>query len=94
MRKMSVVIIVLAGFLTTSSFLGLGGTKADDGTMTNNEPQVLNDEGYGNTDEEYYNSEDDREEIPGTQNEAIGNIDEGPSGSQENVHTKRSNREY
>jgi len=87
MRKISVVIILLAGFLTTSLCLGLVNTKADNGTMINNATQVLNDEGYGNADEEYYNSADDRdndEEASNTLNEAIGNIDQEPANPQEN----------
>ncbi len=80
MRKISVVIILLAGFLTAICFWAVD-TKADDNTVPPNGNQVLHDEGYGNADAEYYNSEDDRvnvEEIPS--NEATGNIS-APSGN-------------
>ena len=75
MRKISVVIILLAGFLTAICFWAVAKSKADDNAVTPNDNQVLNDEGYGNADAEYYNSEDDRvnvEEV--SPNEAIGNI--------------------
>ena len=82
MRKISVVIILSVGVLTAICFWAVGVLKADEGAVVGNNNQVLNDEGYGNADEEYYNSEDDRvnnEEAAGSQ--AIGNIDEGPSSS-------------
>ena len=72
MRKIRVVIILLAGILTALCFWTVATPKADDNAVTPNDNQVLHDEGYGNSDEEYYNSEDDRVN------------DEVPSGFQEN----------
>ena len=59
MKKKSVVIVLLAGFLTLISFRATMGARAEDNVATL-ENQVINDEGYGNDDAEYYNSEDDR----------------------------------
>jgi hypothetical protein len=47
-------------------------SRADENAVTQTDNQVINDEGYGNADAEYYNSEDD-----------VVN-DEGMSNSQEN----------
>jgi hypothetical protein len=82
MRKISAVIIFGVGFLAAGFFFGTGSVRADSEAMTNNTTQVLNDEGYGNDDAEYYNSPDD-----------VTN-DEEPSGSQENASANWSNREY
>ena len=57
MRKISAVIILLAGAVMTSCPSGLANTDVDVQEMANDSTQVLNDEGYGNSDEEYYNSE-------------------------------------
>lgn len=59
MRKISVVIILSAGVLTAVCFWAVVKPKADDSAVTQND-QIINDEGYGNADAEYYNSEDDR----------------------------------
>jgi hypothetical protein len=74
MRKISVVIILLAGVLTAVGFWAVVRPEADDNAVTPNDNQVLNDEGYGNADAEYYNSEDDRVNDEEASNEAIGNI--------------------
>ncbi len=75
MVKVRAVIILLVGFLIAPFFLGPGAT-ADDRPSGNGQTQVVNDEGYGNADTEYLNSEDD-----------LIN-DEGISGSQENAYAK------
>lgn len=60
MRKIRVVLILLAGVLTGVCFWAVVTSRADDSAVMPNDNQVLNDEGYGNADAEYYNSEDDR----------------------------------
>ena len=74
MRKISLVIILLAGVLATICFWAVLNAKAD-GNAQVPSTQILNDEGYGNEDAEYYNSED----------EPIN--DEGASGPQKNPST-------
>lgn len=59
MRKMSIGIVLLAGSLTAICCWAVVNAKADDSAVTPSN-QVFNDEGYGNSDAEYYNSEDDR----------------------------------
>ena len=72
MKKTSVVIILSAGVLTAICFWALV-TKADDSALMPNDNQALHDEGYGNADAEYYNSEDDRvnDQDASTNNETI-----------------------
>jgi hypothetical protein len=60
MRKSSAVLIVLTGFLTGICFWAVLKAHADDNAQATAN-QVLNDEGYGNDDEEYYNSDDVRD---------------------------------
>jgi len=67
---------LVAGFLAAGYFLGFAYVKADEPEIINNGNQVIRDEGYGNADAEYYNSEDDSvngEEPSDMQNEAIEN---------------------
>ena len=87
MRKIRAVHIFLAGVFTMICFSNAHKAKADVTTLTP-PAEILNDEGYGNEDAEYYNSEDNQlndAEAAGSQemyvqNEAIGNTDEEPSG--------------
>ena len=73
MRKIRVVLILLVGVLAAVCFWAVVTSRADDSAVIPNDNQVLNDEGYGNADAEYYNSEDDRVNdegpsvLPGTQ---------------------------
>jgi hypothetical protein len=71
MRKIRVVLILSAGVLTAICFWAVVRPKADEGALMPNDNQVLNDEGYGNADAEYYNSEDDR--VNDEEVSAIGN---------------------
>ena len=57
MRRSIAVFIILTGFLTGICFWSVLKAQADDKSQAPVN-QVLNDEGYGNDDEEYYNSED------------------------------------
>lgn len=59
MKRISAMIILSVGFWATGSLRSLAMPGIDNETITTNENQVLNDEGYGNEDAEYYNSEDD-----------------------------------
>ena len=62
MRRISLALLLIAGMLT--GFLGLrfswsqtmAAMASDNETMEN---KVIHDEGYGNTDAEYYGSKDD-----------------------------------
>ena len=57
MRKISVVAILSAGLLAANLFGRELAAQADDVMVNSNETPVINDEGYGNSDAEYYNSE-------------------------------------
>ena len=57
MRKISVVAILSAGLLAANLFGRELAAQADDAMVNSNDTPVINDEGYGNSDAEYYNSE-------------------------------------
>lgn len=53
------MVILLAGVLTAISLRAAVSSRADENAVMPAN-QVIQDEGYGNTDAEYFNSEDDR----------------------------------
>jgi hypothetical protein len=59
MKKMGTVIILFVAFLSAFCFGKVVISKAADNMVTDSGNQVINDEGYGNADAEYYNSPDD-----------------------------------
>ena len=59
MKKISAVIILSTVLLVTRPLWSVAMLKIDNEVSVNHENQILNDEGYGNEDVEYYNSEDD-----------------------------------
>jgi hypothetical protein len=58
MRKIVGEILLLSGLLLAMGLGSAMSARAQISTISYRN-QIINDEGYGNNDEEYYNSEDD-----------------------------------